>query len=153
MKNLMGAIVEIKTDGGLAYALCTHKNEKYHYLLRVFKGFYDSRPDDLDDVMSNEVQFSAFFPLGVALRKGIFEVAGHSEIPDELRRFPMFRGGFVDRDSRKILDWFLWDGEKTYKVGKLNDEQKAYPIRGVWNDTLLITRIENGYTPQTDPLT
>lgn len=153
MRKLIGALIEIETRQGLSYALCTHRHEEYHYLLRIFSDKYQGRPEDISGIVLGDIQFSAFFPLGVALRKGIFDIAGYVDIPSSLQEFPLFRTGFYDKESRKVLDWSLWDGESSYRVGKLSEKQKKYPVRGVWNDTLLISRIESGYTSEADPST
>ncbi|WP_176536262.1 hypothetical protein [Rhizobium sp. L9] len=46
--------------------------------------------------------------------------------------------------------WWLWDGEKEWRIGQLSAEQHQLSIRGVWNDTLLVERIEFGWTPEID---
>ena len=63
----------------------------------------------------------------------------------------LVRGGVIDPSTRKVKVWWLWDGEKEWRVGEITAEQRGLPIRGVWNDTLLIERIESGWTPETDP--
>jgi hypothetical protein len=50
----------------------------------------------------------------------------------------------------KVHDWWLWDGEKEWKVGKLTPEMRLYPDLGVVNDTRLIEMIEAGYNPEND---
>jgi hypothetical protein len=47
--------------------------------------------------------------------------------------------------------WWFWDGEKGWKVGKITAVQRKMPIRGIWNDTLVIENIESGRTPANDP--
>ena len=77
-------------------------------------------------------------------------IVGHEPVPEAAQSFPLFRAaGFVDREGR-VHDWWLWDGERAWRIGKLSDAQRALPIRAVWNDTALIERIEEGWTPATD---
>jgi len=41
--------------------------------------------------------------------------------------------------------WWLWDGEKSWKVGKLSiDEQKKYPLKELCDITALTKSIEKG---------
>ncbi len=46
--------------------------------------------------------------------------------------------------------WWLWDGEKSWKVGEISPAQRKLPIKEVMNDTMLIELIEDGWTPETD---
>jgi hypothetical protein len=148
----IGDIIEIPTAKGLAYAQYTHKHQQsphYGALIRVLDGLFESRPKDFADLVKKRHRFVVFFPLGAAVNRGIFSVVAHGEIPEEARSFPIFRSGFIDRDG-KVDNWWLWDGEKEWDVGKLTPEQRALPILGTVNDTGLIYWIESGWTPETD---
>jgi hypothetical protein len=68
-------------------------------------------------------------------------------IPDFAKKFPLFKNGFIDKDGNRVGPWWLWDGEKSWRVGDLNSEQKKLSDLGIWNDTLLIERIEQGWGP------
>lgn len=149
----VGDLIEIKTALGYAYAQYTHKHSVYGALLRVFNTIYSRRPDSLKDVVEDRVRFSNFFPLMAAVKQGVFPVVGNYAVRQELKQFPQFRAGVFNPETRKVAVWWLWDGEKEERLGGLTEEQKQLPIRGVWNDTLLIERIESGWTPATDPTT
>ena len=146
----IGDIVEIKTSKGLVYAQYTHKNARYGALLRIFLGFYNQRPENINSVLNEGVQFSTFFPLSAAIGEKIVEIVGNYVVHSNLQDFPVFRAGVVDPSTGKVAVWWLWDGQGEEKVGSLTSEQRKYPIRGVWNDTLLIERIEAGWTPEKD---
>ena len=151
MKIEFGTIIEIKTSKGLAYALYTHRHDeppRYGALLRVFDKLYPSRPTDIRTIIKEPVQFSVFFPLQAAVNRGIVNVVGHTEIPENLRPFPVFRSGMIDPISKEITAWWLWDGKKEWRIGELTPEQRHFPIRAVWNDTMLINKIENGWRPE-----
>ncbi len=151
MKRLIGSVVEIPVTRGFSYAICTHKHPTYQYLLRVFSSTYSSRPEDLSQVVSGDVQFSAFFSLNAAVRRKIFEIVGKVEVPEALREFPVFRTGMADRDTKKVNCWFLWDGENFTKIGALSEEIRKIPLRGVYDEVILVSRIESGYRPENDP--
>ena len=104
----------------------------------------------MEDIIKDEVRFSNFFPLKAAVDQGIVKVVGNLPVSEELSQFPVFRAGVVDPSTGKVATWWLWDGESEVKIGRLSEEQKHFPIRGVWNDTLLIERIESNWTPYTD---
>lgn len=121
---------------------------RYGSLLRVMPGVYSERPDDIADVVRQKELFSTFFPLNAGLRRknSAFQIIGNEPIPDWAVPFPVFRNGLPDREG-KIHEWWLWDGEKEWKVGKLTPEQiRSYPGLAVANDTAIIEMIENGWT-------
>ena len=84
------------------------------------------------------------------MNRAIVSIAGNVGVPDALKPFPIFRDGVADPRTGKVANWWFWDGEKEWRVGDLTHEQRLMPIRGVWNDTLLIERIETGWTPESD---
>lgn len=148
----IGDVVEISTCKGLAYAQYTHKNRLMGNLLRVFPGFHAIRPADFHAIVTGKPGFMTFFPLGAAVNRGIVAVVSNLPVPDHARPFPLFRAaGNRDRDTGKIKDWWLWDGDKEWRVGNITEEQRMLPIRGIWNDTMLIEQIESEWTPETDP--
>ncbi|HUT18234.1 MAG TPA: hypothetical protein VM366_03665 [Anaerolineae bacterium] len=145
----IGDIVEIETGKGLAYALYTHRHTdppRFGALLRVFDGIHAARPADISQVLAHRVRFSTFFPLGAAVNRGIVKIAGSVEIPEPLRAFPVFRNGTPDPKTKKVAVWWLWDGHRQWRAGRLTAGQKReYPLLEVINDTLLIARIEEGW--------
>ena len=156
MKTRFGDVVEIETKKGLAYALYTHRHVQrpvYGALIRIFDHLYLSRPENISDVARNPVRFNTFFPLQAAVNRGLVKIIGNIPVPRGLEAFPMFRSGLIDRRTKKVANWSLWDGEKYFKVGKLSDEQRKLSTLGVCNDTFLINRIESGWRPETDPFT
>ena len=141
----IGDIVEIITPKGFAYAQYTHKHPMYGALIRIIKGIYKEKPENLLDLLSNKFQFTTFFPLGVAVNQKLVTIVGNFPLPDKAKDFPVFKAG-VQNKNGVVETWWLWDGEKEWKIGDLTDEQKDYPLRGVINDTLLIERICNKWS-------
>ncbi|KKQ94781.1 MAG: hypothetical protein UT18_C0007G0037 [candidate division CPR2 bacterium GW2011_GWC2_39_10] len=75
-------------------------------------------------------------------------IVGNEPVSEEFNKLPLFRArGGIDTDG-KVVSWWLWDGEKEWKIGNLTPEQRKLPIREVINDTLLIERIESGWKPE-----
>ncbi|WP_233212723.1 hypothetical protein [Collimonas sp. PA-H2] len=64
-------------------------------------------------------------------------------IPEHSRNTPVFRAGVVDPATNKVETWWFWDGDKEWKVGAITEEQRKLPIRGSWNDTLLVMPLIN----------
>lgn len=148
-KPRIGDIMEIPTSKGLAYAQFTHNHREYGELMRVFDALFVERPD-LSAVVNSPVRFMAFFPLGPAVRRGIFKIVGNQAVAPQNLAFPLFRSKGLEDLTTGQAPWWLWDGEAEWKIGALAPEQKKLPIRGVWNDTLLIERIEQGWTADHD---
>jgi hypothetical protein len=134
----------------LTYAHYTHRHGQYGALLRVLSGKYTARPEEFDDIVTAKPMFMQFFPLGSAITRGIFSIVGNVAVPIEAQPFPVFRSGITDDVTGKVSVWWLWDGHREWKVGELTEEQRRLSIRGVCNDTLLILRIEAGWTPEND---
>ena len=149
----IGDIIEIPTARGLAYAQYTHEHTRpprYGSLLRILDGFHESRPREFEPLVNRPERFLVFFPLKVAVNKGIFSVVANEKVPAAAQRFPLFRCGQANPQTGKVDVWWFWDGEKEWRAGRITDEQRKMPLREVWNDTLLIERIESGWSPQTD---
>jgi hypothetical protein len=146
----IGVVVEIKTVKGYAYAQYTHHHKQYGALLRVFDVCHAVRPVSFIEIIQGKPIFMCFFPLRAAVKRNIVSVVDNLTVPPDAKTFPIFRCGVVDPATRKVGVWWLWDGEKEWRVGDLSMEQRALSIRGVWNDTLLIERIESGWRPETD---
>jgi hypothetical protein len=147
----IGDIVEIPTNKGLAYAQFSHYHEappRWGSLLRVLPGFFDERPKDFAQIVSQKESFSTFFPLKAAVSKRIFAIAGKEEIPPHARAFPLFRAGNWNPATLCVEQWWLWDGEKSRRIERLSDEQLDWPIKEICNDLALIDRIEKGWTPR-----
>ena len=149
-KKHIGDIIEIPTAKGFIYAQCTHTHQNFGEVLRIFKDFYKERPSDFTNMASEKEKFIVLFPLNEAVKQKIFEVVGRAEIPESSKKFPIFRNGLPNQKTGKIEVWWLWDGEKEWKIGKIKKEQRKLPLHEVINDTLLIERLESGWTPETD---
>jgi hypothetical protein len=150
-KCKIGDVIEIPIRHGLAYAQFSHLHPRYNALLRVLPGKFKSRPSDMMELVGAKEMFVTFFPLQAALNQGIVHFVTNLPVPRVATAFPLFRTGVEDPKTGRVKDWWLWDGEKEWKVGHINAEQRKLPLRGIWNDTLLIERIETDWTPQSDP--
>ena len=144
----VGDIVEIRTNAGTAWAQYTHQHPTFGAVLRVFKP--DSRQyDDLDRLARSPVQFTALFPLGAACRQGIARILGPALLPPDATKFPLFRAGTPDPRTGQVGEnWWLWDGEREWRIGALGPEHRNLPVRELINDTLLVERATTGWTPE-----
>jgi hypothetical protein len=150
VKPKIGDIFEIPTAKGFAYAQYTHENALMGALIRVFDQLYPAKPENLEPIVEGPVRFSTFFPLKAAIQQDIYKIVANYDVSESNRAFPIFRTGIVDPKTKKVLVWWLWDGEKEWKIGELTPEQRKLPIRGVWNVAMLVQRIEEDWRPETD---
>lgn len=142
-----GDVIEIHTPKGLAYAQYTHKTQRYGALLRILPGLYAERPAEFSSLVEQAERFLVFFPLGTACSRGIVAVVAEEVIPERARQLPLFRTGIADTHGN-VRVWYLRKGEEEWRVDQLTPAQRELPIDpGIWNDTLLIERIANGWTP------
>ena len=149
----MGDIIEIRTPEAFAYAQYINRHQRYGALIRVYSQLRDCRPTDMSEVLEGDVQFMCFFPLQAAINREIVSAIGNVGVPADASEFPVFRAGVVDPATGKVGVWWFWDGEKEWRVGSLSEEQRSMPIRGVWNDTILIERVVSGWRAENDPAT
>jgi hypothetical protein len=147
----IGDIVEILTPQGYAYAQFTHKHERYGSLIRVLQGLYLQRPVDFNELLKLHLSFSTFFPLGADCSRKIVSIVATEPIPEHTASFPIFRSFNRNKSGERVAPWWLWDGEREWKVEELSEEQiRDYPPLGIWNDTLLIERIVEGWKHEDD---
>ncbi|MBO9192665.1 hypothetical protein J5277_00960 [Rhizobium sp. 16-449-1b] len=148
----VGDVAQIATSKGISYAQVTHRHPRYGHLLRVFDSVYNSKPDNLAEMVATHVLFSAFFPIQKAVGEGLLTIVGNSEVTDANSPFPTFRANTRDRAGNRG-PWWLWDGETEVMLTRgLSDNEKRYPVRGIISLPLLIERIERGYRAETHDL-
>jgi hypothetical protein len=146
-----GDVFAITTSKGEAYFQYVGKMPLMGPLIRVLPGTYPSEVPPWETLVERETNFWVFFPVGAALKRGLVRKVKNCAIPEHAKSPPVFRAGVVDPATGKVETWWLWDGEKEWPVGEISAEQRKLPIRGAWNDTLLIQRIEEGWLPEKDP--
>lgn len=146
----IGDLIEIPTNRGFAYGQYTHHTEKYGPLLRVFPGFHASPPQDYCKIATQTEIFVLFFPLQAAVNRNIVRVIGNCEVSTPSKEFPTFRSGLYDMKTGKVQNWWLWDGTRSWRVSELTSEQYKFPVEGIWNDTILIERLESGWRPSNE---
>lgn len=141
-----GDILAIPTRCGVALAQVTHQHRdppKLGDLIRVFPGFYD-RSANLKEIVVLDEQFQTFVNAASLITHGFAEVIGTEEIPSEKQAFPVFRMSAGIPEGAD--NWWLWDGTREWKVGRLSEDQKQMPIASTWTGPYLIDRICEGWS-------
>ena len=148
----IGDVIEISHRAGISYGQVINTNKRYKFVLAVYEGSYNVRPDDLDSIVSQRVQFITLFLVQDAVNQGIFDLIGNTSVPLNLKRFPIFRTTNNPGQGRKTMWWF-WDGENEWRVDTpLTWEQKQYPKRSLPSAPVLIDWIENNFRVEKDYL-
>ena len=143
----IGDVVEIPARTGLFYAQYTHSNAEYGALIRVLEGAFTQRPKDIQSLGLSPTRYVLFCFLQSAVNRGVWKVIGNCPVPEFCQHFPLFRSGMADPQTSVVKDWWLWDGNTSWKVGALSQEECRLPERGIWTEALLIDRLEEGWNP------
>lgn len=146
----IGDVFQILTSEGVCYGLVTHSNEKWGWVVAIFRDFYDQAPTDFAELVSKEPQFITTFLINVAVKKGFFALVAEVDVPAHLSDFPTFRSTNNLKGDETM--WFFWAGEKQWKVHRpLTDVEKKFP-RGpsLPSAPLLIEMIEKDYRVERD---
>jgi hypothetical protein len=144
----IGDVIEIETPRGLAYAQYTHEHRdppRYGSLLRVLPGLYEMRPAEFATLVAEDERFWVFFPLRAATRRQIARIVANESVPEAKRPFPVFRAR-----NGVGASWWMWDGKREWRARR-GDTWTPRALSSVWNDTLLIERIADGWTPVDSP--
>lgn len=147
----IGDVYEIQTSKGLAYFQYTHehiKPPKWGSLIRVLRGFYGKRPavNELAEIVKKPHRFQVFLFLNQAIKEKEVAFVGNFQIPGFSQKFPIFKNtNTLPKGDQREAIWSLWDGEKSWRVGKLSEEeQMKYPFHSLCDTTTLVRDIEEG---------
>lgn len=140
----IGDILEVKTSKGFAYIQYTHEDPVYGEIVRVLEGIFKDaqHPDQLCILAQNPHVFVAIIPLAAVVKKKIFQVVARCDVPAFASQYPTFRTA-----KGAYKRYVLYDGNKKWRKEDLSSEEKAFPVLGIWNDTLLVERIAENWRP------
>lgn len=139
-----GDIFEIRTPQGFAYLQNVLKHEEWGNLIRILEPIFEVRPAAFEHIAAQPERFMTFFPLAAAQARRIVQFVGTATLPAHCRKFPLFKTpGNIDKG--RVLDWWLWDGQTSWKIGNLSEEHRYLPVQMVMNDTRLIERIADNW--------
>lgn len=146
-----GDVFTVQTKLGVGVFQFVKKVRPMGSLIRVFPlDVVEKHGKDWNALVELETNFWTFFPVEAAVREGLVSKVAHCDVPVHARQTPLFRVGVPDPDTRRVSDWWLWDGEKSWRIGQITQEQRKLPIRASWNEARLRERLESGWLPEKD---
>lgn len=117
-------------------------------IVRVFR--VECKVEDkvnIAEIVSGKEAFFLHFALNGAVRKGIVSFVGHFDLPDECS-VPMHMRTMTRKNIASPPQWFMVNVEtleRTSITELTEDIVKLSPF-GVWNDTFLIDRMNEGWS-------
>jgi len=138
----LGDVFKLATKKGDAYLQCVASHKTEGETIKVFYRLWSNPAEDVSSIVSGEY-FLVDFPLRYAIPKGIVEYVGHSDL-----------GGFEMPELRRTQNYFGTDSgwyvinTRTMKrefFDELNENQLKLSPYGIWNDTLIIEKLEEGW--------
>lgn len=149
-RALVGDTLQITTAKGYAYAQFTHRNKLLGCLIRVLPGFSPTPldPKALAAKVQGDTLYHTFLFEDCLHEKPTIQIIARLPIPEHARSFPLFKAGLRDPKTNKVETWWLWDGEKEWRIGPLPDHQKSLPVREIWTYKILVNRLEIGWLPE-----
>jgi hypothetical protein len=142
-----GDIFEIPlSNGQRAFGQYVFFDKKMGPLVQIFDLI---RKEDvyIDELKHAQLLFPPIITgLMAAINTGLWRVVGH--FPVERFVYPGFVSTFYDDKTGKIGIWYLWDGEKSIRIGReLPEEYKKLEFLCVWDPHDVAHRIETGENP------
>lgn len=146
----VGDVFEIPLgEGRKAYGQYVYFDKKKGPIIQIFDLICrDQEKVDLDQLKNTKLLFSPVFIVGLypLFRSGQWRVIGH--LPIEKFIFPGFVSTLWDPKTGEATTWYLWDGEKTIRLGKiLPDEYKKLEFKVYWPPKYIVDRIKTGIKP------
>jgi len=146
----IGDVFEIETPKGRGYFKYVYINVRNAVeLIRVIPGLYSEELENMAGLVSPKEAFYVQFPVKAAYWRKIVRLIGNYEVlaglelpPKQMRTTHIIRGEFIC--------WHIVDYETLHitSVKELTDEQKKLSPWGIWNDTLLIEKLVEGWMPE-----
>lgn len=150
MSTKQGEILEISSDRGIAYAQVLRPRQKQGDLLRVYNGYWPLPLTSLDVLNDGETKFHLFMPVDRELENDRIRRVGILPVPPSELGFPTFRSGLLNPLTKRVEIWWLWNGEKEWKVGDLTAEQHKLSPDGMWDLNFLLGKLNQDWKPEED---
>lgn len=146
-KLKIGDIFSIQTSKGNGYFQYVFNNKDIGELIRVFNNTLNEKLD-IKKMVNSQNYYFIHFPLKAAYKQNIVKLIGNHDVPSSVKLPQKMRSKKVDNYGQficwQIVDYNTWQNENKKE---LSSEEKKLSPWGIWNDTLLIERIEEEWDP------
>ncbi|MFM1652568.1 hypothetical protein ACI7RC_10780 [Brevibacillus sp. B_LB10_24] len=141
----VGDVFEIATTKGKAFFQYVLNKPDTGQLIRILPGLYNDT-NNLEELVKGNELFFVYFPLKAAYKQGILKHLGNYDVPKSFKPPRYMRSKSVDKDGN-LIKWHIVDTETWHRepVSELSNDQKKLSPWGIWNDSLLIERLSNGW--------
>jgi hypothetical protein len=142
----LGDLFEIETAKGKSYLQYGSRNDDGIELIRVLRGLYSVRPKSFKELVNEKEQYLVHFPLAAAYRKKLICLVNNFPLPKDFAIPQFMRTTYVRQGE--FLGWHIVNIETLQRqfVKELSVSQKQLSPWGVWNDTLLKEKLEEGWS-------
>ncbi|MFI1742834.1 hypothetical protein [Thalassobellus sediminis] len=141
----LGDIFELKTGKGYVYLQCVRIPVDKRQDVELIRVYYKIHPTQMIDI--SFIQKSSFFYLSFVLQaaynRKIVQKVGNSTLEPDFKTPRYFKTENPFGEGWHIIDSENWHRET---IEKLTAEQRKLSPWGVWNDTLIIERLDEGWT-------
>ncbi|UOY05999.1 hypothetical protein L0P88_18940 [Muricauda sp. SCSIO 64092] len=140
----LGDLFELETSKGKAYLQFVKypKDTSEVEKIKVFYSLFQEEPKSIEKMVVSEDYFYLDFPLKAAHKKNIVSFVGNVALDKEFSCPKYYRTENPFGEGWHIVNSETWERES---VETLTEEQKKLSPWGVWNDTLLIEKLENNW--------
>lgn len=143
----LGDVFKIETQKGNIYLQFADYKKGDCELVRVLEIEQGEDNEQVEYEIGKKELFLVHFPLKVAYKQGIIRFIENFNLPSSFEVPKKMRSPYTDKDGN-ILYWHIVDCDtlEREKVYCLSEEQKKLSPWGMWNDTLLIERLNEGWS-------
>ncbi len=150
-KNLhLGEIFEVNTSQGFFYIQYCNFDPLLGYLMCKLGNKFAQSQLDLKRLSELEIVYYFFYPLHASLKQKCVKRVGRTELQPQSKAMPIFVNP-IDKVIVGLEGIPLWEiiepAGKNYKVKKLSEKQKTWPLWQIITHTGLEICLNNDWSP------
>jgi hypothetical protein len=150
-KPAKGEILEVPIGARFGYVQFIGKHREYGEGILVSPHLHQQRTDFGVEFFVDG--YVTFYPVNLALTRNVMRVVARQSAP-KLPRL-LRRAGATLADGT-VTSWMIEGGWREFlglkhMTRRLTDAELQLPQAAIWNHAMLVQRIEEGWTPATDP--
>lgn len=148
MKNSeVGTVYAIKTSIGYGLFQCVQHDDIGIDVVRVLQPIIQNIGEFSPELLQERERYFIKFTVQAALNRKLILFIGKYNVPSSVKVPKKYR--FLDLvPHRNIRNWYIVDAKTNGMrlISNINEKFLSLSSDGIWNDTLLIERLEEGWT-------